>query len=204
LKTHCADNLRQLAIAINTYESKHGSLPPAYQTNSKGQPWVSWRVLLLPELDQQALYNRYHFDEPWNSPNNLAVAQDIPDVFRCPAAVRGKEGITQYVAIVGPETMWPGATGRLREEVTDGTSDTILLIEWSESDIVWTEPRDIPIGKLLQVLHPGSKKVSDEHRHAGGVNVVLGWATTQFLRQDTSVRDLRAMATAAGNDSWER
>ena len=78
----------------------------------------SWRVLILPFLDQNELYGSYRFDEPWNGPNNSKLHDVIVDVFRCPEDHgRSKSNQTSYVAVVGPETIWPGDHGVRVDEV---------------------------------------------------------------------------------------
>jgi hypothetical protein len=204
-RAQCSHNLRQLAIALNNYQYKHGSFPPAYVADANGRPLHSWRVLLLPFLGEDALYRQYHFDEPWNSPNNMQVAQAAAHHFRCPIAAGGKQVlVTQYVAIIGPETMWPGAVGRNSEDVTRGLSSTILLIEWPESDIIWHEPRDIPLQQLAVVLNPMRKTATDKHRHDDRINIVNGDASTTFLPLSTTVRELQALATAAGSEKTQQ
>ena len=81
-RAECSNNLRQIAIALTNYSSVHGCLPPAYIPDKNGKPKHSWRVLILPFVEQKALYKRYNFDEPWNGPNNRKLAGRRPDVIR--------------------------------------------------------------------------------------------------------------------------
>ena len=87
----------------------------------------SWRVLLLPYLDETALYNAYRFDELWNGPNNRKLLRSMPALYACPSYERAK--YTSYVAVVSPRTSWPGSLGRKIDEFKDGTSDTIMVID---------------------------------------------------------------------------
>jgi hypothetical protein len=200
-RAQCASNMRQLAIALKAYEAKHGSYTPAYVTDANGKPMHSWRVLLLPFLGEDALYRQYHFDEPWNSPNNMQVASAAAHHFRCPLAAGGKQAlVTQFVALIGPETMWPGAQGRKLDEVTDGPAATLLLVEWPESDIVWTEPRDLPVEWLPEVLNPPEKVARGKWRHPGGINIVNADASTSFFKSTISRERLRAWSTVAGGE----
>ena len=69
----------------------------------------SWRVLILPYLEQRALYDEYKFDEPWNGPNNGKLHSRVVECFSCPTDEQTISGQTSYVAVVGPETAWPRA-----------------------------------------------------------------------------------------------
>src|SRR4051812_1491405 len=100
----------------------------------------SWRVLLLPYLNEQELYNAYNFAEPWNGPNNAKLADKVGNLFRRPEAARDGSPMTSFVAVVGPETDFPGARARTFDEITDGTSNTIMFVEIPDSDIHWMEP----------------------------------------------------------------
>lgn len=84
-------------------------LTSAYIADANGKPLHSWRVLILPYIEQESLYQQYRFDEPWDSKHNLAIAEQIPYLFQCPSRSARTRGLfTSYVAVVGDETMWPG------------------------------------------------------------------------------------------------
>ena len=70
----CAQNLKQIGLAMHAYHQKYGSFPPAYIAGKDGKPKHSWRLLILPFLDQEDLYREYRFDEPWNGPHNSQLA----------------------------------------------------------------------------------------------------------------------------------
>ncbi|MEO8497518.1 MAG: DUF1559 domain-containing protein, partial [Planctomycetota bacterium] len=77
-KRSCQSNLIQIGMALRAYEAAHGTLPPAYIPDASGKPMHSWRVLILPYLNEDGLYRRYNFDEPWDGPNNLQLAGHMP------------------------------------------------------------------------------------------------------------------------------
>ena len=105
LRTDCQDNIRKLTIAIHEYESKHGQIPPPYSIAADGTPLHSWRVLLLPFLGEQSLYDEIDLDKPWGDPVNIQFHSRMPDVFCC-AAIKyhskwGSTGnSTAYLVIV--------------------------------------------------------------------------------------------------------
>ena len=105
----CANNLKQIGLALHAYYDRYGSFPPAYVADANGKPMHSWRVLILPFLEHHPLYRAYDFDEPWDGPNNSQLqAQKIRE-YRCPEDPSAAAGTTSYVAVVGGPP--PGAPG---------------------------------------------------------------------------------------------
>ena len=152
-RNHCLNNLKQIGIALHDYHDLYGSLPPACVTDENGEPMHSWRVLILPFMEHQPLYDKYDFDEPWNGPNNSKLLHPMPRVYACPA--NGGSTFTSYVAVVGPATAWPGKTGSTFEELQDGMEQTALLIEHNHQDVPWMEPRDLEFDAALKLLVSG-------------------------------------------------
>ena len=101
----------QILLALHNYHSEYNALPPAYVADANGKPMHSWRVLILPYMEQSALYNRYKFNEPWNGPNNITLLNSMPSIFACPSRFSNPTNLTSYVAVTGPGTMFP-APGR--------------------------------------------------------------------------------------------
>lgn len=144
-RTHAANNLRQIAIALHNYHSLHRRFPPAVLTHYQGRRLkhpLSWRVALLPYLGHQKLFDQYRLDEPWDSPNNRKVLQQMPPVYRHPLDPPGTTNSAFYV-LVGPGTVFEGAQGISVSEIPDGTSHTILVVE-ARRNVPWTKPEDIP------------------------------------------------------------
>jgi hypothetical protein len=205
-RARCGNNIRQLTLALHNYHDVHGSFPPAYVVDDDGKPLYSWRVLVLPYLEQKQLYDQFRLDEPWDSPHNLPLAQQMPRCFACPTCNPGaKRPVTSYVAITGEETAWPGGAARTLDDFTDGSSRTILLVEWPESDIVWTEPRDLPLADVgSKWRHPDPALVAGKHRHRGGVFVGMADGRVQFITPwDIGVYHLRALLTPCGGEQVE-
>jgi hypothetical protein len=100
-----ANNLRRIALAIQAYDDNYGRLPPAVGYTPDGKPLVSWRVLLLPQLDEEALFNEFHLGEPWDSPHNLGLLEHMPRVYRSPYHLAPVEPTkTHYRVFVGRRT----------------------------------------------------------------------------------------------------
>ncbi len=153
LSSSCLCRVGQLRHALEGYYSRYHRFPPAFRTDDDGRPKHSWRVRILPYIGEDDLYERYDFNEPWDGPNNRRLASEMPRAFRCPSDPRPLEtGITNYVAIVGPDTAWPGARGRRFSEFGEGR--TLLLVESFASDINWLEPRDLSVDEFLAELAP--------------------------------------------------
>ena len=109
----------------------------------------SWRVLILPFLGEQALYDRYDFKRPWNSPENLKLLQEMPEVYACYSHPDTTITQTAYVAVVGEETAFPGPIGRPLAEISDSPSTTLLVVE-TVDPIDWLEPRDLSFAEACQ------------------------------------------------------
>ena len=148
----CINNLRQISVVLQAYEQKYGSLPAAYVADANGKPLYSWRVSILPYLNQPRLAAAFHYDEAWDSPSNIAVAQTPLSDFQCPDDPQFASGsksppMTSYLAVVGPNTAWPGAKPRKLSEIAE-PDETILVVEAENSGVNWAEPRDLYVGHV--------------------------------------------------------
>jgi hypothetical protein len=144
-----SNNLKQIALAFHNYHDTNGVMP-TNQFSKAGKPLLSWRVQILPYIEQDQLYKQFKMDEPWDSEHNVKLVDKIPDLF---VPVRGKadKGMTFYQAF-GGEHGWmkPGAT--LPGSFPDGTSNTFLVAE-AAKPVIWTKPADLEFdGKKVPVL----------------------------------------------------
>ena len=164
----CKNNLKTIGLALHNYHDTYGSLPPAVVHGPDGQPWHSWRVLILPYLEEQKLYDRYRFDEPWNGPHNrrLAKEADTLPVFHCYADKGTGPGSTSYVAVTGEGTLWPLDQSVSFDDVPDGLSNTILVVEMSGSGIHWMSPRDLSFDETTFEIG-GAANFDIRSRHGG-------------------------------------
>jgi len=181
----------QIQLALEGYAEEHGAYPPAYVLGSDGKPAHSWRALILPSIDAK-LAREYSFDEPWNGPNNSKLANRMPAMFRCPSDLDAKEGTTNYVVVVGDQTMWPGAVGR-KLSATNGI-DTILLVEVKDLNINWLEPRDLEFDSMnFQVNSPSGNCIGSHH--PAGALVWIAGGGRPLLRDGTPQEDVRFLLT---------
>ena len=180
-RSTCSNNLKQIGLALHIYHDTYGSLPPAYVTDDNGRPVHSWRVLLLPFLEQQLLYGQYRFDEPWDGPNNIKLVEKMPSIFKCPSNKPEEETYTtNYVVVIGARTAWPGETTTQFSDITDGTSNTWLVVEVADSGIPWTEPRDLHVLQMAREINPlAGQGISS--KHPGGAQVLLADGSVRFI-----------------------
>lgn len=199
-RTMCAMNLRHIGLAMHSYHGRYKCFPPAYLADKDGRPMHSWRVLLLPFLAEEGLYAVYSFDEPWDSPRNLALANaNMPDVFRCPASPRGDDSQTGYLMVVGPGTISDGAGVTKLSDIADGAAKTIMLVETTGSKVKWLEPRDLTAENLsFQVNDHTGKGIGSRHR--SGANILFCDASVGYLENSTDPKRIKAMTTIAGGE----
>jgi hypothetical protein len=146
-----ANNLRQILLAFHNYHDVNKGLPPAYNVDADGKPLLSWRVHILPYIEQQQLYAQFHLNEPWDSEHNKKLIPQMPQVYRSPRSVAG-EGMTTYLTPRNKDSAFaPPAEdadpkvirGVSLAQIPDGTSNTIGVVEVNdENAVTWTKPDD--------------------------------------------------------------
>ena len=169
------NNQKQIAIAMHNYLSAFDTYPPAAKCDASGKPLLSWRVLILPYLEHTALYNQFHLDEPWDSPNNRPLVDRMPDVFKCPSNPQLNPGETAYEVVVDPSSMFTGEpTGVPLSGVTDGTANTLTVVE-AASPVPWSKPQDLSLESPDPLVGMGSK-------HPGGFNASMADGSIRFFK----------------------
>ncbi len=156
-RVHCQNNMRQIMLAILNYEMAYGRCPTdLVVTSSQGvELRHSWRVQILPFIEQQALYDQYDFDEPWDGPNNRKLQSVHVDVFTCPANDTGSK--TPYKLVVGPGTAFEVGQAIKFGDVPDGTANTVALVEDTANPVSWLEPTDLTVDQAVQLLNGTNK-----------------------------------------------
>jgi hypothetical protein len=185
-------HLKQIGIAMHSYHDKEKRFPDAASRNASGKPLLSWRVHILPFLDQTSLYNEFHLNEPWDSEHNRELIARMPDVYRIAGGLA--PGKTCLELPIGAATTWPDGRGiKIRENI-DGTSKTILAVETNdEYAVFWTQPSDLS----YDPAHPAAGLGS----HFGeGFLALSADAAAHFMPLDTNADTLRALFTPAGRE----
>jgi hypothetical protein len=194
-----------LALAWHEYHDEHGHFPPPYVADANGKPTHSWRVLILPYLEENALYKAYNFKEPWNGPNNSKLVSQMPRCFRCPSETRLPPNTTSYFCVVGP--------GRAKHDrphlsLSDFKEPTIMLVESNTAQVNWLEPRDLTIDDVIgsrqsQSGRPASSNHRvDDHIWRSGYwfHVALVDASIRPIPDDIDSEVLRALLTMNGGE----
>jgi hypothetical protein len=195
-RSQCVNNLKQIGLAMHNYHSAHDTFPPAFTTSKEGKPLLSWRVLILPYLDQEELYKQFHLDESWDSPHNKGLISQMPAVYACPSGKQTtlSDGKTSYLTGRGPATMFPGAKGIKIQEITDGTSNTIMVVDANDdSAVTWTAPDD------WNMPDPFDTKGLFGH-HPGGTNFEFGDGSVRFIKATTDPKILHDLFTRNGGE----
>jgi len=207
-RTSCSFNMRGLIQGLLIAESVHRSIPTAI-VDKDGRPLLSWRVAILPYIDEQALYQQFHLNEPWDSEHNRKLIPQMPAIFLCPSTPLAlTDGKTTYQAATGPGTAFgdakplsrPAQGARLAGVTAafpDGLSKTIVLLEMAPGDAVpWTKPEDFgsPPNQAAMRLFSGTA-------HAGGIHMVaFGDSSVRQITADVDPAVVAALLTKAGSE----
>lgn len=193
--------LRSLAMAVDLTAKLRGVYPAPASYDQDGKPLLSWRVHLLPYLDRMDLYQRFHLDEPWDSPHNRTLIEQMPEPYWTRGGPDPSAGKTCFLAIVDDRSMLPQPPAgqpedeKLRRQgggivpagdIPDGASRTIVFVEAdSEHAVIWTKPGDLPGDPAVL-----RRKLS---RFRGGFLVVFADGRAKLLRTDLDDDLLRGL-----------
>jgi hypothetical protein len=196
------NNLKQVVLAIHNYNDAYQGRMPAHAIYSKDgrRPLLSWRVAILPYIEQDGLYRRFRHDEPWDSEHNKKLIAEMPEVYLAPNAVREKDpGRTHYQVFVGGGAVWDRGPMQpnLPRTFRDGTSNTLLVVEAADP-VIWTKPDDLAYDPNKPVPKLGASRDVQE--------MLVGFAdgSVQPLRRTVREATLRALITAAGGEQINR
>lgn len=187
-----SNNLKQIGLAMHNHNDVFKQLPGPIR-DENGKALLSWRVKVLPFVEQQALYEQFHLDEPWDSPHNIQLLEQMPDVYRDPGTLL-PPGMTNYQLASGEGQMFEGAGEYKFRDVLDGLSNTIMGFESSASAAVeWTKPADVKIDLDAPLDVTGDT-------YPGGFHVLMGDGRVLFMDNSIDRQAFRAMLTKKGQD----
>jgi type II secretory pathway pseudopilin PulG len=188
------NNLRQIGLALHNYHDQFGTFPPAVVTDPNGKPLYSGRVLLLPFLDQQNLYDQFDKDQAWDSPRNQPISQTMLSVFMDPSAPGSPDvsgGRTDYLFVTGARTIFEPGKSIPMADITDGTANTIVVLEVGGSAVNWAQPSDLEVSQL-GALAPGN--------HPGIRLALFADGSVHVISNNTPAATVQAMGTRNGGE----
>jgi hypothetical protein len=192
-RAQCSNNLKQIALAMLNYENAMGFFPRSAITDKQGKPLLSWRVAILPYIDQ-GLYQKFKLDEPWDSPHNRDLLKEMPPTYACPSRTRAEPGTTTYQVFTGKGALFDEGRDVKIAGVVDGTSNTLMVVEAKQA-VPWTKPDDLSFepGGARWLFGAGSS-------HPGGFNGLLADGSVHFLKNTIDLNTLMSLITRAGGE----
>jgi serine/threonine protein kinase len=186
-RTQSQNNLKQIGLALQSYHEANGMFPPAVigAMGVKGRPPVSWRVAILPYIEEDPLYREWNFDEPYDGPNNRKLWSRMPKTYQLPGKSADSTE-TYYQGFVGKGTVFDNPLGTRIAQIKDGTSFTIMVVE-AKDPVVWCAPDDIPFSE-----RPEGFDLHQVGGHYGkSVSVLLCDGTVRTVRHTMSPLDFQ-------------
>ena len=173
-RAQSSNNLKQIALAMLNYHDIHKEFPPRANFGDDGKPLLSWRVHILPFIEQQRLYKQFHLDEPWDSEHNKQLIDQMPPIYRNPSSSPSANMAT-YLVPAGKGSIFEGQEGTSFAKIADGTSNTLLVLEVNEdAAVVWTKPDDLEYDADDPLAGLGKA-------HPGGFNAALADGSVRFI-----------------------
>lgn len=141
-RSKSTNQLKRVGIAMHTYADVFKHFPPPAITDAEGRPLLSWRVVILPYIEQESLYKQFHLKEPWDSEHNRKLLDRMPDVYRSFASSAPQDR-TSFVVATGAGSVFEGTHGTGFRDITDGSANTLMVFEADdEQAVIWTKPDD--------------------------------------------------------------
>lgn len=187
--TTSQNNLKQIGLAHHSYHDVNGFMAQDI-VDKDGKPLLSWRVHLLPYIEQDNLYKQFKLDEAWDSDTNKKLIAQMPKVY-APIRVKAKEGETFYQAFTGKDALF-GTGKKTLVGITDGTSNTIMTVEAGDP-VIWTKPADVaydakkPLPKLGGMFD-------------GNFNIGLADGSVMWVRKGFDEKTMRGAITPNGGE----
>jgi hypothetical protein len=199
LRGQCIQNVEKIALALNNYARDYGTYPPPTTFAADGTtPKHSWRVLILPYLGYQNLYDRYRMDVAWDALENQDVLFEIPVEYQSPAAIQVSGVEANYFLVTGPGTLFPKSGPLGPNGVLDSRQKTLLVVQAEGGPLMtsqWTEPGDFDITNTAMTIG-----VDIGGSHDGGATAATVDGMGHFLRDTLDPGVVKALITPAGGE----
>jgi hypothetical protein len=194
-KAQSQNNLKVMAMGLMNYQDLNlGQLPAAAICDKNGKPLLSWRVVILPFIEQQNLYSQFKLDEPWDGPNNRRLLAQMPLIYRLPGDDATPPDHTHYQVFVGNGAAFDRTRShRVPQDFTDGISRTILIVE-AEKAVPWTKPDDVDFNPNKPILPLMSRRLH------GAFNVALADGSVRLITPGLTETTFKAAITRNAND----
>lgn len=208
-RMECMSHLHNLMVALQNYASVNNAALPAPGIAPTD---LSWRVQILPMIDESALYRAYHRDKPWDDLANDEFAKHQIKVYQCPSNPQEKDAqgryYSSYAALTGPGTAFVGPQALTLDEIgaAGGLSNTMLLVEACGANIVWNEPRDIPTDQRPAGVNlPGPTRGTSggwlSTYHKGIANIAFADGSVHAISANIDPAVLKALSTVDPKDN---
>jgi RNA polymerase sigma factor (sigma-70 family) len=194
-RTVDSNNLKQMVIALHNYHATYNHLPPATIADKDGKPLLSWRVAILPYIEQEALYRQFHLDEPWDSEHNSKLLEKMPQIYAIPNHPAKEPSATYYQVFTGKGTPFDNPIGNAFTDITDGLSNTLMIVEAARA-VPWTKPEDLTYAADKALPKLGGV-------YAEGFMAAFCDGSVQFISKNTSEQKVRALITRNGGEIVE-
>jgi hypothetical protein len=192
-RNQSANNLKQIGLALHNFHDVHKAFPPSAIYGKDGKALLSWRVAVLPYLDQDNLYKQFKLDEPWDSENNKKLVAQMPAVYRSAKSLAA--GKTTYLGVTGKDAMFRGEKPVSIREVTDGTSNTIFVVDADDAKSVpWTKPEEF-------AYDPAQPTAGLGGRYDGMFVSLFVDGSVRFISSKINGKTLTALFTRNGGEA---
>ena len=192
------NGMKQIILAFHKYNDANKVFPPAYTVDANGKPLHSWRVLILPYVGQGELYNQIRLNEPWDSEYNKQFHNRDIACYHS-GGTDSPKGFTDFSLVVGPDTITDGPMARKMFDISDGLSNTILLVERTKS-VCWMDPTEVTQEAAL--LGFGASPDGIAAFYNGGEKAIVGlcdgWASPIRTTTATPEQIQSALSLADG------
>jgi prepilin-type processing-associated H-X9-DG protein len=183
--TASQNNLKQIGLAIHGFADTNGGRMPANIKDKDGKALLSWRVAILPYIEEDILYRQFKLDQPWDSEHNKKLIAKMPKVY-APIRVKAREGETFYQTFFGETALFgPKAAPRFPASIPDGTSNTGMVFEAGEP-VIWSRPADIPFDEKKPLARLGGL-------FDGECNVVMCDGSVKRLKKSADEKEMKKL-----------